>query len=101
VPAGLVAINQYALIVACTAMIWNLNSPEFAPITYGSFSWSVQISRLILLCAATVLSTTVVFRVQRLLRLSTCDRMTGLFNRGCFDERALSEVSRASRYNRP
>jgi len=39
--------------------------------------------------------------VQRLLRLSTCDRMTGLFNRGYFDERVLEEVSRASRYNRP
>jgi len=99
--AGLAAITQYALIVACAATIWNLNSPEFAPFMYGSFSWSVQISRLILMLAATVLSTTVVFRVQRLLRLSTCDRMTGLFNRGYFDDRVLSEVSRASRYNRP
>jgi diguanylate cyclase (GGDEF)-like protein len=27
--------------------------------------------------------------------------MTGLFNRGHFDERVLEEVSRASRYNRP
>jgi len=61
----------------------------------------VQISRLILMLAATVISTTVVFRVQRLLRLSTFDRMTGLLNRGYFDERVLSEVSRASRYNRP
>jgi hypothetical protein len=99
--AGLSAIIQYALIVACAATIWNLNSPEFAPFRYGYFNWSVQISRVILMLAATVLSTTVVFRVQRLLRLSTCDRMTGLFNRGYFDERVLEEVSRASRYNRP
>jgi len=99
--AGLAAITQYALIVTCAATMWDLHSPEFAPFMYGSFSWSVQISRLILMLAATVLSTTVVFRVQRLLRLSTCDRMTGLFNRGYFDERVLSEVSRASRYNRP
>ena len=99
--AGLSAIGQYALIVTCAATIWNLNSPEFAPFRYGYFNWSVQISRLILMLVATVLSTTVVFRVQRLLRLSTCDRMTGLFNRGYFDERVLEEVSRASRYNRP
>jgi two-component system, cell cycle response regulator len=99
--AGLSAITQYALIVTCASIMWNLNSPQFAPFAYGYFSWSVQISRLILMLAATVISTTVVFRVQRLLRLSTCDRMTGLFNRGYFDERILSEVSRASRYNRP
>jgi len=99
--AGLSAITQYALIVTCAATMWDLNSPQFSPFAYGSFNWSVQISRLVLILAATVLSTTVVFRVQRLLRLSTCDRMTGLFNRGYFDERVLEEVSRASRYNRP
>jgi diguanylate cyclase (GGDEF)-like protein len=99
--AGLSAICQYALIVAIAATFWDLNSPEFAPFRYGIFNWSVQISRLILMLAATVIGTIVVFRVQRLLRLSTCDRMTGLFNRGYFDERVLDEVSRASRYNRP
>jgi diguanylate cyclase (GGDEF)-like protein len=99
--AGLVAIAQYALIVTCAATMWNLNSPQFSPFAYGYFNWSVQISRLILMVAATVLGTTVVFRVQRLLRLSICDRMTGLFNRGHLDERMLEEVSRASRYNRP
>jgi diguanylate cyclase (GGDEF)-like protein len=99
--AGLSAIAQYALIVTCAARMWDLNSPQFSPFAYGYFNWSVQISRLVLMLAATVLGTTVVFRVQRLLRLSICDRMTGLFNRGYFDERVLEEVSRASRYNRP
>ena len=99
--AGLSAIGQYALIVTCAATMWDLNSPQFSPFAYGYFNWSVQISRLVLMLVATVLGTAVVFRVQRLLRLSTCDRMTGLFNRGYFDERVLEEVSRASRYNRP
>jgi diguanylate cyclase (GGDEF)-like protein len=99
--AGLSAIGQYALIVTCAATMWDLNSPQFSPFAYGYFNWSVQISRLVLMLVATVLGTTVVFRVQRLLRLSTCDRMTSLFNRGYFDERVLEEVSRASRYNRP
>lgn len=98
---GLSAMTQYALIVTCATMMWDLNSPQFSPFAYGHFDWSVQISRLVLMLAATVLSATVVFRVQGLLRLSTCDRMTGLFNRGYFDERVLEEVSRASRYNRP
>lgn len=99
--AGLAAISQYALIVMCAATLWDLNSLEFSPFAFGYFNWTVQISRLVLLLAATVLGTIVVFRVQRLLRLSTCDRMTGLFNRGYFDERVLEEVSRANRYNRP
>ena len=99
--AGVSAIIEYALIVTCAATMWDLNSPQFSPFAYGYFNWSVQISRLVLILAATVLGTSVVFRVQRLLRLSTCDRMTGLFNRGYFDERVLEEVSRASRYNRP
>ncbi|MCI0422168.1 MAG: GGDEF domain-containing protein [Acidobacteria bacterium] len=99
--AGLCAMGQYALIVTSASAMWDLNSPQFAPFPYGVFNWSVQVSRLILMLTATVLSTTVVFRVQRLLRLSTCDRMTGLFNRGYFDERVLAEVSRASRYHRP
>jgi two-component system cell cycle response regulator len=99
--AGVSAIIEYALIVTCAATMWDLNSPQFSPFAYGYFNWSVQISRLVLMLAATVLGTSVVLRVQRLLRLSTCDRMTGLFNRGYFDERVLEEVSRASRYNRP
>jgi two-component system, cell cycle response regulator len=99
--AGLSAIAQYALIVTCAATMWDLNSPQFSPFAYGYFNWSVQISRLVLMLTATVLGTTVLLRVQRLLRLSTCDRMTGLFNRGYFDERVVEEVSRASRYNRP
>ena len=99
--AGVSAIIEYAVIVTCAATMWDLNSPQFSPFAYGYFNWSVQISRLVLMLAATVLGTSVVLRVQRLLRLSTCDRMTGLFNRGYFDERVLEEVSRASRYNRP
>lgn len=99
--AGMSAIAQYALIVASATMMWDLNSAQFSPFAYGYFNWSVQISRLVLMFVATLLSTSVVFRVQRLLRLSTCDRMTGLFNRGHFDERLLEEASRASRYHRP
>jgi two-component system cell cycle response regulator len=99
--AGWLAICEYALIVVYAATHWNLNSPFYAPFEYGIFDWSTQISRLILLLTATVLSTIVVLRFQRLRLLSTSDRLTGLFNRGYLDEQIAAEVSRAERYKRP
>ena len=47
-----------------------------------------------------VLATALVARVQRLRRLSATDRLTGLFNRGVFDERLLEEAARARRHSR-
>jgi diguanylate cyclase (GGDEF)-like protein len=73
----------------------------YAPFPYGMFDWNTQVSRLILLFTATVLSTVVVLRFQRLRLLSTSDRLTGLFNRGYLDEHIVAEVSRAERYKRP
>ena len=99
--AGLLAMLQYAAIVSYADFRWELNDPSFAPFTYGAFSWTAQISRLFLLFTATVLSTTIVIRAQRLQHLSTHDRLTGLLNRGYFDDRAIEEVSRARRYAHP
>ena len=95
--AGALAMVQYAAIVAYADWGWDLNAPTFAPFTYGMFSWSAQISRLILLAAATVLSTAIVVRGERLRHLSTRDRLTGLYNRGYFDERLEEELQRAAR----
>lgn len=50
---------------------------------------------------ASLLSAVVVFRTQELLRLSTKDPLTGLFNRGYFHERITAEVSRARRNTKP
>lgn len=99
--AGLLVLIEYATIVGYAQSHWDLNSDVFAPFPYGMFDWGSQISRLILLFAASILSTAVVLRAQRLRRLSTSDRLTGLMNRGYFDERMTSEVSRARRYNYP
>lgn len=99
--AGALAMGQYALIVSYAASQWDLNSARFAPFRYGTFDWGSQISRLILLAMATFLSLVVVLRAQRLRRLSTSDRLTGLMNRGYFDERMISEISRARRYGHP
>jgi diguanylate cyclase (GGDEF)-like protein len=99
--AGLLAIAQYATIVWIAQSRWDLNSPVFAPFLYGTFDWGSQVSRLTLMGVATFLSLIVVLRAQRLRRLSTSDRLTGLMNRGYLDERLLAEVSRARRYSQP
>ena len=99
--AGLLALSQYAAIVAIASTYWDLNNEIYAPFTYGKFDLDAQVSRLILLLAASLLSMAVVSRARRLRRLSTSDRLTGIFNRGYFDERFRIEMSRARRYNQP
>lgn len=99
--AGLLSLLEYSAIVWYAQSHWDLNNAMFAPFTYGMFDWGSQVSRLIILFAASILSTAAVLRAQRLRRLSTSDRLTGLMNRGYFDERMTSEVSRARRYNHP
>ena len=98
---GLLAIVEYLMIVTFAAVRWDLNNDIYAPFPYGMFSWSSQISRLILILTASVLSDAVVSRTQQLLRLSTSDPLTGLVNRGYFDERIAVEVNRACRYQKP
>jgi diguanylate cyclase (GGDEF)-like protein len=99
--AGVLALSQYAAIVLYAALHWNLNDPSFAPFAYGMFSWAAQLSRMVILAIAAVLSTTIVLRTQALRRLSRSDRLTGLPNRAYFDERVMSELSRARRYGHP
>src|SRR5499427_2155279 len=98
ITAGLLAFAEYFAIVYFAAHHWDLNSPAYAPYPYGMFSWSAQISRLIIMLTASVLSLALVMRSQRLLQLATSDPLTGLFNRGYVDDRLALELSRARRY---
>ena len=97
---GLLAVAQYAAIVAWADAGWALNDARYAPFSYGMFSWNAQLGRLVLLVAASVLSAAIVVRSRSLRRLSTSDRLTGLLRRGFFDERLQDEASRARRYDR-
>jgi two-component system cell cycle response regulator len=100
--AGVLAVVQYLGIALVADTFWQLNETDlYAPFIYGAFSWSSQISRTILLLTASLLSAVVVFRTQELLRLSTKDPLTGLFNRGYLHERITAEVSRARRNKQP
>jgi two-component system, cell cycle response regulator len=98
ITAGLLAFGEYLAIVAFAATHWNLNSPIYAPYAYGMFSWSNQVSRLIIMVTASVLSLALVSRSQKLLQMATRDPLTGLFNRGYVDDRFAVELSRARRY---
>ena len=100
ITAGLLAFAEYFAIVYFAAHHWDLNSPAYAPYSYGMFSWSAQISRLIMMLTASALSIALVSRSQRLLQLATSDPLTGLFNRGYVDDRLAMELSRAQRYGK-
>ncbi len=100
VMAGLLAIGQYAGIVACAALIWDLNSTAFAPYYNGTFDLNIHYARLILLGCVVFVSTLSVTRAQTLRGLSAKDPLTGLMARGFFDERAAAEAARTVRYGR-
>jgi diguanylate cyclase (GGDEF)-like protein len=68
---------------------------------YGAFTWGDQISRLMLLGIAGVLSTTLVLRTRELQWLSARDKLTGFLNRGIFDDLLTDASLRARRYGRP
>jgi diguanylate cyclase (GGDEF) domain len=98
VVAGLMAVIQYGALVLFTASHWALNSATFEPFPYGYFSWASEVSRLVLLIGATLLSKTIVERSEELRVMSTHDSLTGLYNRAYFTERLREELVRAERY---
>jgi diguanylate cyclase (GGDEF)-like protein len=89
--AGAVAVIEYVGIILGAA----------AAGAAGNVSWSDQISRLVLLAAAGLLSTTLVWRTRELQSLAARDKLTGLLNRGIFDDLLHDATLRARRYGRP
>ncbi len=78
--AGMLALLQYALLVLITFQAVG-NPDQLASIEYGTVTVSTQIQRLVLIALMTVLTTTIVFRMQRLVEMSGTDGLTGLPNR--------------------
>jgi two-component system cell cycle response regulator len=79
--AGLLGFVEYLAVVYFAATHWDLNSPIYSPYPYGLFSWSAQVSRLIIMLTASAISLCLVSRSQRLLQMAISDPLTGLFNR--------------------
>jgi two-component system cell cycle response regulator len=99
VVAGLVAIAEHFGLGLASWLRYGdsvllTDSPD-----YGRFDWSTIYSRSIVLLAMTVVSLAVVRRAQRLRRLSTGDRLTGMFNRAFVEEFLGNEVLRTARAN--
>jgi len=99
--AGVLSITQYLGVVSLAHSMYDLDALAEGIQRYGRFDWGSTISRLILLGIASALGVVIVLRARDLRRLSAIDRMTGLFNRGHFDERLAAELSRASRLRQP
>lgn len=98
---GALAFLQYWGLLLFVTTRYDLNSPAYAPFVDGMFYWNAQAGRLAFLAIATVLATLSVQRARQLRRLSATDRLTGLHNRGAFDDRLEEEASRARRHHRP
>lgn len=99
--SGFTAMGQYLLL---TWASWRLFSPAQMAVgaeEYGSFSWETQIARLVLLFGMTVVALAIVSRTTRLRRLSTFDRLTGLYNRAYIEEYLGHELVGALRADRP
>lgn len=92
---GAAAILQYAIV------IWAAIHPEALGIRTGAGSreaWEQGLLlRPFLLGLGTLFVAKVVVRTQRLRQQASHDRLTGLLNRGYFDERFAAEVARAER----
>jgi two-component system, cell cycle response regulator len=82
--AGGAALVQYGALVTWVAIaepaVWTQSS------VYGVFQWDSQVSRLQLIAVATIIHAAVVVRSRAFWLNSMRDQLTGLFNRGFFDE---------------
>lgn len=95
--SGLVAIAEYFSLALASWLRYGdtellTSSPE-----HGRFTWSMVLSRGIVMLAMTFVALALVARAQRLRRLSTGDRLTGLFNRAFVEEFFSNEVLRTAR----
>lgn len=94
---GLGAIVQYLTVVLLTVATHPQLASAPDAVTYGQFEWSDQISRLMLLAIAAVVSTSIVLRTRRLQWLSARDRLTDVINRSGFDDLLARQADRAQR----
>ena len=82
--AGGAALIQYAAIVTWVGL--REPSAWIVSEVYGTFQWDSQTSRLQLIAVATIIHAAVVVRSRSFWLGSMRDQLTGLFNRGYFDE---------------
>ncbi|TXI50900.1 MAG: GGDEF domain-containing protein [Lysobacter sp.] len=84
--AGGMAMLQYATMVVALFALAD-NAEELASVEYGTAEISTQIMRILLILLMTLLTTTIVYRMQRLIESSGTDGLTGLPNRAWLVQR--------------
>lgn len=94
---GIVAMGEYLAVVAYTVASRPLVPTAADALAYGRFEWSDQVSRLMLLAIAGIVSTSIVLRTRRLQWLSARDRLTDVINRSVFEDLLATEASRVRR----
>ncbi|HEX5830774.1 MAG TPA: GGDEF domain-containing protein [Gemmatimonadaceae bacterium] len=99
--AGLTAAAQYLLVVLIVVLGWSAADLAALGTEYGRFAWATQLSRVGMLVFATVLASAIVRRAEQLRELSTTDALTGLPNRGYFDQRLMREMTEARSLAKP
>lgn len=90
---GLLAVLQFWALGA-----WILGSHSAAQLAspgYGSANWGNVIQRLVLLAIATIVTATIIMRMQRLIDLAGTDSLTGIANRSWLGYRFPKLVARA------
>lgn len=99
--AGGMAVVQF---MALSLLTWSVYAPNELTVgarEYGSFEWTTQLGRIVMLMAMTVVALAIVHRTTRLRKMSTSDRLTGLFNRGYIEEYLGHELPRSAREGQP
>ena len=99
--AGVFAVVQYASLVLFANLNWDLHLPGLGQQYLGAYAHVDQITRIILLIAAVIISQYLVRRATRLLYLNAHDALTGVSNRRHFEEQAARDLSRSRREEEP
>jgi len=98
--AGALAVAQYGGMWAAGVQGFDLHDPAYVA-EAGPYLPVDLATRLLLLGIATLVAVTIVRRAQRLLYLAARDRLTGVFNRGHFDNALQQVVEVTSRTGQP
>lgn len=84
--AGGMAMLQYALLIVALFALAE-NPEELVSVEYGTVDVGAQVERVLLMLLMTLLTTTIVYRMQRLIESSGTDGLTGLPNRAWLVQR--------------
>ncbi len=95
--AAALAAAEYLGLAIYASYHWDLAAAASAHPMYGEFSWTSQVSRMVVLAGAGLMGAAVALRGHRWRHLSGTDALTGLANRAWFEERLEEEMSRARR----